>query len=240
MKIKIGGYKNWFGPYQLADIICFWVKNEQDRYGIESKPEWVHDVVGDFLAHGFQKKNENDDFMNDDRSNTWLYKLLTWIDKKRNRKIDIQIDKYDTWNMDATLALIIVPMLKQLRDTTHGYPADFAKDNDGDWSGQKSFDVKGFEYPKDTGADEWTATLNKIIWAFEQVNEDWEDQYHTGECDLRVKKIDKYDKKGGQYSEIVHGPNHTSVTDFDGMRKHQERMQEGFDLFGKFYRDLWD
>jgi hypothetical protein len=28
------------------------------------------------------------------------------------RKIDVRIDKYDTWNMDSTLAYIILPMLK--------------------------------------------------------------------------------------------------------------------------------
>ena len=240
MKINIGPYKNWFGPYQLAEIVCFWVRDEKDEYGIPSKPDWVHNIVGEFFAHGFQKKDENNDLFHDDRSNTWLYNLLVWIESKRHRKMDIQIDKYDTWGMDSTLAHIIVPMLKQLRDTTHGYPAVFANEEQENYTGQKIFEGEGFEHPEDNGADEWTATLNKMIWAFEQVNEDWEDQYHTGECDLRVKKIDKYDKKGGQYSEIVHGPNHTSVTDFDGMRKHQDRMQEGFALFGKYYRDLWD
>jgi len=240
MKINIGPYKDWLGPYQLAEKLCFWVKDVHDEYGIRSKPDWVHDVVGEFLAHGFQKKNEDFDFMNDDRSNTWLYNLLLWIDKKKKRNVDIQINKYDTWSMDATLALVIVPMLKQLRDTTHGYPADFAKDDQSNWSGQEQFEGEGFEYPEDIGAAEWEATLNKMIWAFEQVNEDWEEQYHSGEIDLRFEKIDKYDSKGGQYSQMVEGPNHTSVTDKDGIRRHQERMQEGFDLFGKYYSSLWD
>ena len=51
MKVYIGRYKNWFGPYQLAEFLCFWAKNEKDEHGIERKPEWVHNF-GEWLAHG--------------------------------------------------------------------------------------------------------------------------------------------------------------------------------------------
>jgi hypothetical protein len=42
MKVYIGPYKNWFGPYQLAEKLCFWAKPVTDKYGIKSKPDWVH------------------------------------------------------------------------------------------------------------------------------------------------------------------------------------------------------
>jgi len=29
-------------------------------------------------------------------------------------------------------------------------------------------------------------------------------------------------------------------TDYIGMRIHEERIQEGLELFGKYYRHLWD
>ena len=32
-------------------------------------------------------------------------------DPNKEQKVNVQIDKWDTWNMDATLAHIIVPML---------------------------------------------------------------------------------------------------------------------------------
>jgi len=38
------------------------------------------------------------------------------------RDEEIVIHNYDTWNMDHTLALLIVPMLKQLKKTKHGAP----------------------------------------------------------------------------------------------------------------------
>src|SRR5210317_2276093 len=38
------------------------------------------------------------------------------------RKESIHLHDYDTWNMDHTLALIALPMLKQLKETKHGIP----------------------------------------------------------------------------------------------------------------------
>jgi len=51
MKVYIGPYKNWFGPYQLAETLCFWAKKEKDEYGFERTPDWVHNF-GEWLAHG--------------------------------------------------------------------------------------------------------------------------------------------------------------------------------------------
>lgn len=43
MKVKIGPYKNWFGPYQLAEKLCFWAKETVvDEHGMKSKPDYVH------------------------------------------------------------------------------------------------------------------------------------------------------------------------------------------------------
>jgi hypothetical protein len=217
MKIKIGPYLTWWGPYQIAEAICFWAKPEKDEYGIESPADWVHDF-GEML------------------SNTWVLPICQWIYDKRQRKIQIAIDNYDTWGMDSTLALIIVPMLKQLRDTTHGYPSDFMTDRS-DWDGdQIAFKDHGFEYPEETGFEEWQATLDKMIWSFEQLNIEWRDQYQEGEIDFDfVPCEDKPD-----FSEMVHGPKHTFVADYDAIRKHEEKIQEGIDLFGKYFRGLWD
>jgi len=39
-----------------------------------------------------------------------------------DRVIDVHIDEFDTWSMDDTLSHIILPMLKQLKETKHGAP----------------------------------------------------------------------------------------------------------------------
>jgi len=98
MKVKIGPYRDWVGPYQIAEKILFW----RDKHNDDS----VH-AFGTWLAGG-------------ERKDSILMKLCTWVESKKKRKVKIHIDKYDTWNMDSTLALIILPMLKQLRDQKHG------------------------------------------------------------------------------------------------------------------------
>ena len=42
------------------------------------------------------------------------------------RKINVQIDRYDTWSLDHTLALIILPALIQLKETKQSVPHEFA------------------------------------------------------------------------------------------------------------------
>ena len=64
-----------------------------------------------------------------------------------------------------------------------------------------------------------------MIWAFEQkMDEDWQDQYYG-------PLVDNPDSLMGQDFEWV---------DMDGLRKHQERMTQGFRLFGRYYENLWD
>jgi hypothetical protein len=38
----------------------------------------------------------------------------------------------------------------------------------------------------------------------------------------------------------VRGPNDTHKWDKDGYMKHNERIQVGLVLFGKYFRNLWD
>ncbi len=40
--------------------------------------------------------------------------------KNNRRKINVEIDYYDTWSLDHTLAMIIYPALLQLKATKHG------------------------------------------------------------------------------------------------------------------------
>ena len=58
MKANIGKYVNWWGPYQIASALCFWVPYKKDEYGCKEKPQWVHDF-GEFIAHGFHKVPED-------------------------------------------------------------------------------------------------------------------------------------------------------------------------------------
>lgn len=216
MKINIGPYTTWIGPYQIAD----WLQHvgvSEDR---------CHEI-GEWLSGGKDK-------------DSWLMKLCNWIERKKKRRVDVRIDNYDTWSMDSTLAYIILPMLKQLRDTKHGSPCTmpaFAYDSN---NAQLSFDfyAEGDATAWDVGHQQWVEILNEIIWTFEQIHPDfdWEEQYW--EVHPEIDLSDHPEDEGK-----VSTPIRWSVEgkcDYDAMRKHGERIQAGLELFGKYYQNLWD
>ena len=120
---------------------------------------------------------------------------------RKNRATRVEIEPHDTWSMDCTLAMIIHPMLVQLKATTHGYPST-------------------------TTEQEWDQILDEMIWAFEQKCRDhWEDDYYGD--------YDEDQKNGSMVGSF-------KWIDHEGLKTHQERMSNGFRLFGKYYENLWD
>jgi len=246
MKIYIGPYKNWFGPYQLAEKLCFWVKPVKDKYGTESKPDWVHNF-GEWLAHGSVEPEPEfrtgmDILSRKERPNTLLYRFLLWVESRRKRKIKIRIDPYDTWGMDSTLSMIILPMLKQLHATKHGAPL---VDDDDVPEHLRSTVAAPRENEWDTDSNHflrWDWVMDELIWTFTQLHPDcdWEDQYRTGEYDLRSVPTEWDEDGKPKLYELKDGPNHTVKIDHDGMTAHQNRINNGLKLFGKYYQGLWD
>ena len=238
MKIKIGPYKDWFGPYQLAELLMFWVPKEKDEYGFPHTADRVH-KFGEWLAHGSiePEPTAGDIHKWGDRPHTWLYKFLSWINSKKKRTIKVHIDRWDTWSMDHTLAYIVLPMLKQLKERKHGAPYVDLKDVPKELHGKKlTKKQKNNGEVDDKYFERWDWVLDEMIFAFETKVDDgrWEDQFETGEYDLQWKKLEDGN------SEMVKGPNHTAVTDWDGRKAYQDRISNGFRLFGKYYENLWD
>lgn len=147
----------------------------------------------------------------------------------------IKIDRWDTWSMDHTLSPIILKMLKQLRDTKHGSPnvddedvppyLQYKKKRSKMKTGLADHDT----HKLDTGDDDlihrrWDYVLNAMIWSFEQLcMDDWEDIYFhktdEDDPDLGGKKL-RWNKEGWLI--------------------HNEQIQKGLTLFGKYFRALWD
>ena len=239
MRVKIGGFKNWFGPYQLAKLLCFWAKPVKSEYDFESEPQWVHNF-GEWLAHGSVEPDAKVGEITSwdrERHDTLLSKFLTWIHSKQKRTVKVHIDRWDTWSMDHTLGYIVLPMLKQLKDTKHGSP--FVDDKDVPKE-LRSTAAPPKENEWDTDENHfkrWDWVLDEMIFAFETKAgslEDWEDQFHTGEHDIQWKKLE------GGNSEMIRGPNDTSKYDMKGRKAYQKRISNGFRLFGKYYENLWD
>lgn len=230
MKIYIGPYKDrYIGPYQIASALCFWAKRVPDEFGIKREPDWVHDF-GTWLAGGEEKSS-------------WLMKVCEWIrdnDPWAKRKVEIRIDKYDTWSMDSTLAYLILPMLKQLKENKHGSPGDMPAFNQTSNSIQGCFDFyeEGDSEAWEEGHRQWGKILDEIIWAFEQIHPDydWEEQYWITHPEF---DLTKYPEDEGKLTIPVRWKV-KGECDWEGRIKHQERIDAGLKLFGQYYQNLWD
>lgn len=167
--------------------------------------------------------------------------------KKADRKISVQIERFDTWSLDHTLALIILPALLQLKTDKHGVPSSVVEDVGGeDWSAQDCFD-----FYKDThdaafreAAKRWDVILDKMIWSFQQiVVDDYSAIYHHGDMSLDwidsdITYPNPVTGKLEKTYQLLDNDKHWF--DSTGYFLHEERIQEGLELFGRHYRSLWD
>ena len=125
------------------------------------------------IHYGYMNKKYNHDWS--DSTTTFEHLLekyenfLDWIynntinrifDLFREQKIKVRIDDYDVWSMDDTLALIILPMLKKLREHNHG---SATVDNE-----DVSEDLRIDDKDLDLHQKRWAYVLDEMIWAFER------------------------------------------------------------------------
>jgi len=228
MKVVIGPYTTWIGPYQIADLLCFWVKKVPDEYGMKAKPDWVHNF-GTWLSQ------------NKDGSDSTLTKVCQWVESKRHRQVYVRIDKWDTWGMDHTLAQIILPMLLQLKASKHGAPntedVDVPKHL---WS--TNAEPKENEHDTDSNHfKRWDYILDEMIFAFESKRDGtWQDKYSSGNIDWTSEPCEWDENGKAKMFTMGHGPKHTYKCDYEAMEVEQRRITKGFTLFGKYYENLWD
>lgn len=234
MKVYFSGYRNhWISPYTILEKVCFWEKDKDSFYNLEEKKDNKYQKWVNFLNP--------------------IFGAITRVLDTIHPQIEyVKIDRHDTWSMDRRLAKIILPMLKQLKETKHGshfvdledVPENLRATTTEDYESQYTFDFYQEYKPKEGEADihaRWDWVLIEMIFAFEHlVDDSWEEKYRSGVSDLKSVPC-AWDENGKPtYYELKEGPNHTYVCDYEGIRKIEERMTNGFRLFGKYYRGLWD
>lgn len=128
-----------------------------------------------------------------------------------DQEINVHIDEWDTWSMDHTLAHIVLPMLKQLKENKHGAPYVNWEDVPRNlWPPQEQISGLYQGQTDDYHFERWDWVLDEMIYAF----------------DCKANKDDVYMR--------------FDINDKKSMDKEQERISNGFRLFGKYYENLWD
>ena len=140
----------------------------------------------------------------------WIYNktINLYLDNKQ-RKVKVKIHNYDTWSVDDTLAIIILPMLIQLKATKHGSPnVDESDVPEELWAPQDQISGLYYGETDDNYHKRWDWAMDEMIYAF----------------DCKVNKDEVYMR----------------FDDKESMDKEQERISNGFRLFGKYFESLWD
>lgn len=195
MRVNIGPYPNTIRVYKWHDKwleynhkIPYWKVEEENYTRLDIFIERLIDVVQWGLDVTINKIN-------------------------RPRKIKIRIDNYDIWNMDHTLALIILPMLKKLKEKGHGSPHIDDEDVTVELRSTSAppkvneWDVDGLHHQR------WQWALDQMIWAFEQILDD--DEGHNNYY------VD------GKFDMVKY-------------KEYNNKIQSCLILFGKHFRSLWD
>lgn len=217
MKVYINKYRShWLSPYTILEKVFFWREIDYEEPLID---KWS------------------------DRLNPICEAIRKVLDKVHPKIDYVKIDYWDTWSMDNTLAPIILPMLRRLRETKHGshmvdlvdVPEHLRTTGTQEYDEQFVFDF----YKEDKSYDDdypnihsrWEWVLDEMIWAFEQkADDDAEAQFFDhSECDDEKKP---WDNDGNYVSKLK--------VDWDGLKAWQKRKENGFRLFGKYYEGLWD
>lgn len=145
----------------------------------------------------------------------WIKEIYWFI-----QKIDRGYSDCDLWGLYDHLSDIILPRLKSFRYSSRkGVPSSFVLPMD---------DNELTESTKN-----WNKTLDKMIFAFEYIssNEGFEKWFVKKYGDVFQKderyKIKTYSDEECHYNRWLH-------------EEFENRCQEGLELFGRYFRNLWD
>jgi hypothetical protein len=241
MKVYISNYRNhWISPYKILEYMFFWTDwSKCGRWTLTQTLEDEQREKSQWVDHPAWVETWSDRLEPVSRAIQWI------LDRVHPRVEYVKIDRWDTWSMDATLASIVLPMLRQLKKDKHGAP--FVDDEDVP-EHLRSTAAPPRENEWDTDDNHflrWDWVIDEMIYAFEKKNEDdWASEFHSGDIDWISVPVDKdgneVPRGEHRYFEMKDGPNHTHKIDMEGMEAVQKRISNGFRLFGKYYEALWD
>lgn len=156
---------------------------------------------------------------------------------RKNRVAKVQIDAWDTWSLDGTLAEIIHPALikfKTERQKMPGVPSKFFHDDD---------PVKANGNPTDEALElaskRFENFLDESIWAFGEIKDEY-----PGEAAFYVIKPEYAHLTKEEISNmnfVDKNKNWITTTDFDreGFGNYHKRIQAALREFGENYQTLW-
>lgn len=150
------------------------------------------------------------------------------------RKNVVEIESHDVWSADWTLAQIIAPTLKKLKEAKHGAPSVLDEDVPAELRCSPDVDKDDPNWPwnDENYFKRWDYALDEMIWAMEEIANERPNEpklfRDTGEPatsgwekDLGMHEMEFLSEMQEEYDS------------------YHARIQNGCRLFGSYYQSLW-
>lgn len=147
--------------------------------------------------------------------------LLDWIYERRQRTIKVRIDSHDTWSLDHTLSHIIYPALVEYNKQKHSYFLVSDEQDVPEYLRLSSFRLTEKELEQ----------CEKFYDPPKRINNLYQMRYEYVMSRM-IWSFEQISKDNDGLMGSRHGTNEYRIFG--------ERLDEGFKLFGKYYRNLWD
>lgn len=163
----------------------------------------------------------------------WWNDFLYWV-RKQGQRLRYGFPSEESFDFYSHCSKWSLPRLKQLRENLNGYPVCFLDELDEPNSvNQYFFTFVDQVTVKPTPHERWKLILDKIIWSMEHYEDLVEPIYPVG-YDHRQIVTEK-----GENGITFKLTDERSI-DWSPCNEHNKRVQEGFDLFGRYFLSLWD
>jgi len=149
----------------------------------------------------------------------------------------------DLWSIDYWFMEIMPKMLSDFKNNLHGCPAQFTTNDDG----TQNQDIE-------KGMKEWEDIIDRMIFCFKEMNDDvcsMKNEYKEGYFNQLHKSNEDWlipcgEKDGGKLYRMNEGELNPEL----GENYHKKELEieeyknkmknEGFELFSKYFWNLWD
>lgn len=139
----------------------------------------------------------------------------------KKRKEEVIINSWDSYSAYHTMSLIIHPLLIDFKKKSIGVPSSFIPDDYSDKNHKKVL-------------KEWKIVIDKMIWSFDQIKKDFPGENKAFKKNGKKFSMKKDDETNG--STITETGFSFDKEKYD---EYYKKVQEGIDLFAKYYINLW-
>ena len=187
------------------------------------------------------------------------------MNKRQRKKLEVRkklklsnmphFTSVERWNLFHTFSIYIAAGLKDfLSYKLWGVPPEFSPDDDDNPDIKENKELyeelsKDEDCEQTTEMQSWRGTIEKMLWSFEQIRDEypdspfnkWHDKQFWSLIDkgLSPMEISEEPDENGLHHVKFNGEEAPQEV-WDADKIYHEKVQEGIDLFAKYFLHLWD